>query len=314
MEEQNIEELPSANRLGFILTNTSFFIFILIAVICTIVPQYSKKYMVILNNNKVGYINTIEEYNEVINTITKEISSSYDITIKNKPEFKEVYTAKETDNIYTNLSNTLNVEYSYYTIKVGEEEINFYDIEEYKDYKVKLENTKLVTTIETKEEKKSAGVQELKNINNDNTINKYNTIVSRYRQKTLYQTIPAVGRTTSCFGWRILYGKSNFHTGYDIANVIGTPIKAWRKGTVTYTGYDDCGYGNYIIVKHSNGYESLYGHLSKINVSIGQNVSVGQKLGEIGSTGNSTGSHLHIEILINGAQVNPAPYMKNIYI
>lgn len=129
---------------------------------------------------------------------------------------------------------------------------------------------------------------------------------------------PAPGRFTSGFGGRDIGAGAESHLGMDIANVTGTPIVAAASGYVTYAGYMN-GYGNVVIMTHSiNGrsYATVYGHMSSIGASVGQSVSQGQKVGEIGSTGRSTGPHLHFEIHIgswNGARsnaVNPAPYIR----
>ena len=97
------------------------------------------------------------------------------------------------------------------------------------------------------------------------------------------------------------------HTGVDIGASYGSPIYAANGGTVTLAGWNS-GYGNCVIIDHGGGKATLYGHMSSIGVSTGQSVSKGQQIGKVGSTGNSTGPHLHFEILINGTAVNPMQY------
>ncbi|PWK13001.1 M23 family metallopeptidase [Tumebacillus permanentifrigoris] len=99
------------------------------------------------------------------------------------------------------------------------------------------------------------------------------------------------------------------HNAIDIAASTGTPVYASNNGTVIQAGDYGDGYGNCIRISHSNGIVSIYGHLSSMNVSVGQAVQKGQRIGGVGSTGQSTGSHLHYEVRVNGVQVNPAPYM-----
>lgn len=101
-----------------------------------------------------------------------------------------------------------------------------------------------------------------------------------------------------------------YHTALDIANNALPPVLASDTGTVTFAGCINWGYGCHIIIDHANGYQTLYGHLSAINVSPGQAVSQGQKIGNLGSTGRSTGPHLHFEIRSGGAPLNPLNFLK----
>lgn len=107
------------------------------------------------------------------------------------------------------------------------------------------------------------------------------------------------------------YGARNggTHTGVDFAAYSGTHIYAWRAGTVTYAGWNG-GYGNFIEVDHGDGFKTRYAHCSKIAVKKGQTVTQGEVIGYVGTTGNSTGNHLHFEIKINGKFVNPLNYMS----
>lgn len=115
---------------------------------------------------------------------------------------------------------------------------------------------------------------------------------------------PTVGhRITQYFSWR--------HNGVDIANKIGTPIYAADSGTVIISqgGYNG-GYGNTIVIDHGGGKRTRYGHASKLLVKVGDKVEKGQTIMLMGSTGRSTGSHLHFEVLINGIRYNPLNYIK----
>jgi murein DD-endopeptidase MepM/ murein hydrolase activator NlpD len=98
---------------------------------------------------------------------------------------------------------------------------------------------------------------------------------------------------------------SSWHPGIDIAAALGTPIGAADGGTVTFAGWDSTGYGYRVVMNHGNGYNTTYNHLSVISVRVGQSLGKGQQVGLMGSTGNSTGPHLHFEILRNGSFVNP---------
>lgn len=122
---------------------------------------------------------------------------------------------------------------------------------------------------------------------------------------------PVSGRISSPYGNRIhpVTGLPSFHGGVDFAASYGTGIKATRSGEVIVKTYNSS-YGNYIIIDHGNGIASLYAHMSGFNVSIGQEVSQGSVIGFIGSTGSSTGPHLHFEIRVNGTRVNPMNYLN----
>ena len=123
---------------------------------------------------------------------------------------------------------------------------------------------------------------------------------------------PAVGHgISSPFGYRIhpITGQYKLHTGVDINVGYGTPVYAADGGTVILAGWNG-GYGNCIVINHGNGLTTLYGHLSSINVSVGQSVGRGQTIGLVGSTGNSTGPHLHWEVAVNGQRVNPLNYAQ----
>ncbi|MFH5837404.1 murein hydrolase activator EnvC family protein [Proteiniclasticum sp. C24MP] len=122
---------------------------------------------------------------------------------------------------------------------------------------------------------------------------------------------PTSGRISSPYGYRIhpIYGVRRMHTGVDYAASSGTPVVSIKSGTVILRKYNSS-YGNYIIVDHGGGISSLYAHLSGFAVSYGQSVKQGQTIGYVGSTGASTGPHLHFEIRINGQHTNPANYVK----
>ncbi|QDL92959.1 M23 family peptidase [Paroceanicella profunda] len=118
-------------------------------------------------------------------------------------------------------------------------------------------------------------------------------------------------RLTSPFGVRRdpFTHRSHRHDGVDLAGPRGTPITSTAEGEVVFAGRQR-GYGNVIKIRHAFGVETVYGHLSKIRVKRGEHVAVGDRIGDMGSTGRSTGSHLHYEIRIDGTAVNPLTYLK----
>lgn len=125
--------------------------------------------------------------------------------------------------------------------------------------------------------------------------------------------MPVKGRISSGFGNRFhpIDKKIKFHAGIDIAVPLGTPVSATGQGVVTFAGSRD-GYGNMVIIQHPDGRESRYGHLSKILVSQGDTISAGQQIALSGSTGKSTGPHLHFEIREKGEVVNPFKILSNV--
>ena len=118
---------------------------------------------------------------------------------------------------------------------------------------------------------------------------------------------PVSGVISSRFGARSTI-RSSAHTGLDIATSTGTPIKAAAAGTVTFSGWQGS-YGYLMVITHSNGTQTYYGHCSKLYYKAGQTVSQGQTIAAVGSTGNSTGPHLHFEIRVNGVAYNPQNYL-----
>jgi murein DD-endopeptidase MepM/ murein hydrolase activator NlpD len=114
----------------------------------------------------------------------------------------------------------------------------------------------------------------------------------------------------SSFWYEPAYGGyAHFHTGIDLVEPFGSPIYAADDGVVALVGSSSSGYGNYVVIAHSGGWDTLYGHLSTSLVKVGQLVTQGQVVGLEGSTGNSTGAHVHFELRINQKPVDPRPYL-----
>ena len=138
---------------------------------------------------------------------------------------------------------------------------------------------------------------------------------SRTTNSSRGASIPATGATfmrpitggtiTSVYGRR----SSGFHTGLDLAAATGTPIYASASGKVILAGSQGNGYGKYVIIDHGNGYQTYYAHCSAIYVTVGQYVNQGENIAAVGSTGNSTGPHVHFEIRYNGNTLNPQSYI-----
>jgi murein DD-endopeptidase MepM/ murein hydrolase activator NlpD len=118
---------------------------------------------------------------------------------------------------------------------------------------------------------------------------------------------PAQGSISSPYGFR--WNGTDFHPGIDIAADYGTPIRATADGVVTTAGWNSGGYGNMVDIDHGNGIMTRYGHASSVIVAVGQHVKRGQVIAYMGSTGFSTGPHVHYEVRINGRPVDPAGYL-----
>lgn len=157
------------------------------------------------------------------------------------------------------------------------------------------------------------GTQLAKNDNNSSTkinnlASNIKKIISKGKDSSL---IPSGGRMAwPTTGHTITQYYSYVHTGVDIANHIGTPIYAADDGVVTTAGYNRGGYGNMILINHGGGKTTRYGHLSAFGVSVGQKVTKGQYIGAMGSTGHSTGPHLHFEVMFGGKHYNPLNYVR----
>ncbi|HEY0244179.1 MAG TPA: M23 family metallopeptidase [Mucilaginibacter sp.] len=122
---------------------------------------------------------------------------------------------------------------------------------------------------------------------------------------------PRESAMTSFFGYRgdpFNGERAEYHPGVDFQGKMGDEVKCTANGKVVFAGWAG-GYGNCIRIQHTNDFETLYGHLSRIGVKVGQQVVVGQKIGQVGSTGHSTGAHLHYEVRKNGKPINPVKFL-----
>ncbi|MBL7718333.1 MAG: M23 family metallopeptidase [Flavipsychrobacter sp.] len=140
-------------------------------------------------------------------------------------------------------------------------------------------------------------------------------------KEEMLHSIPAIqpisnktlNHLASGFGYRIdpIYKTVKMHTGLDFAAPTGTPIYATGNGRVSEANYDNSGYGYHVILDHGYGYETLYGHMVRIQARPGQRVNRGEVIGWVGSTGKSTGPHLHYEVMKNGHKIDPVHFFFN---
>jgi murein DD-endopeptidase MepM/ murein hydrolase activator NlpD len=139
----------------------------------------------------------------------------------------------------------------------------------------------------------------------------FTSVERAYFLRILYRTPVDKGRITSMYGWRgdPFTGAREFHSGLDIGAPDGTEVHAAREGTVEEVGTSDQ-LGRYVAVTHPGGYQTLYGHLSAINVTIGEAVRTGSILGAVGHTGRATGPHLHFEVRTKAGTRDPLQLIR----
>lgn len=216
------------------------------------------KYAIAKDGENKEYVNTMEEAEEVVNTL--------------KTEFGEENTNISIAKVYTNDKET--------TASVEVATISG--------------NLRAVLQQEKQEQEQKAKEEEKKQ---NNTLNGVSIAIT-----------PVAGRISSRYGSNSSV-RDHTHKGVDIAATTGTPIKAVASGTITISGTTG-GYGKLVVINHGNGVETYYGHCSKLYKSVGTWVEAGDVIAAVGSTGNSTGPHLHYEIRVNGKYVNPQKYLK----
>ena len=218
------------------------------------------------------------------------------------------------------------ITYKYYEIALNNETIESVNtIEEAEELvnDIKVNNTEKELDLSIKE-KYTQNVEEVKTteieVAKTSIQGKIEEIIQKQKEQERINNLPDVngiklavkpisGIITSRYGVSSSLRKST-HTGLDIAAKTGTPIKVVADGTVTSASYSGS-YGNLVKVDHGNGVETWYAHNSKMYVKAGQKVTAGDTIAAVGSTGNSTGPHLHLEIRINGVHVNPQNYLYN---
>ena len=252
-----------------------------------------KLYAVTLNGEDKAYVTTMDEAQQEVNKLTEQ----YGEKIESEFGIREVYTNNPLE--YKNMK--------YATVAKLDSSID-------EEIKAKEEAEAEKARIEA--EKKAAEKAEAKRlaaIEKAEQSYGYNYVESEAISDTNVNGIgftvsPVTGHISSRYGANESI-RNHTHKGLDIAASNGTSIFAVADGTVDYAQFNSGGYGNLVIISHGNGVQTYYAHCSKLFVSQGQTVSAGDVIAAVGSTGNSTGNHLHFEIRIDGAQVNPQNYV-----
>lgn len=305
-------------------------------IIAIVLIKYRPVYKVSISGEEIGYIENIQAFeenlkNEIISEETKNVDS---INLSEEPEYelKLVNRTLETNEkeIATEIENEVVVTYKYYEVAYKDETIQSVDtIEEAEEIvnEIKENNNEQdvdLTIIEKyTENEEEINTSELEVAKTETQTIVAEKIEEEQKQKEEEERInslpdingiklavtPITGTITSRYGVSSRIRKST-HTGLDIAATKGTPIKVVAAGTVIAASYDGS-YGNLVKVDHGNGVETWYAHTSKMYVKVGEQVEAGDVIATVGSTGNSTGPHLHLEIRVNGEHVNPQDYLYN---
>lgn len=309
-------------------------------IIAIILIKYKPIYKVTISGEEIGYVQNKKEFKESLKTSLIEENKNVDnIELKSDPEYELKLVNRETktneEQIASKIEEDAIITYKYYDIALNNETIETVNtIEEAEEIvnQAKNENTEqevdlsiLEKYTQNKDEVKVAEIEVAKtDVNNKITetlekqeAEKQAEEAAKKAQEELdampeingikIATKPISGTITSRYGESSRLRKST-HTGLDISATTGTDIKAVASGTVTCAKYSGS-YGNLIKIDHGNGVETWYGHISKMYVKVGQEVKAGDVIAAVGSTGNSTGPHLHLEIRVDGTAINPQQYL-----
>ena len=290
-----------------------------------VVLFYNPTYEVHLNGEFIGYTNDKNGLQKKINEYMKGIETQNIafVDIQTLPEYSLCFVKRDSvdnsDEILEKVKSLGTTYYEYYAILLEDEE---------KYYVPTKEEAEAI--IDELKEKDSNNIKDISYTQVYNTELKEYTaqdqvVAGLYEKKKVYYSsgsysiasakielgIDLIKPVTSGYTITSRFGSrsSGMHTGLDIAAPAGTPIYAAASGTVVASGWSNTGYGYYIIISHENGVQTLYGHCSALYVSAGQYVAQGENIAAVGSTGNSTGNHLHLEIRVNGSRVNPQYYL-----
>ena len=267
---------------------------------------YKPMYSVTVNGEFLGYTSNKSKLQKRINEYieSKDNSNVAFIDIKDLPEYSLCLLKKDNqandEEIFEKVKNSGTTYYEYYAIVVSNEEKYYVG--------TKDEAEAIINELKSK---KSTNINKIAYTQVHSTemkefTEKDKVVTALYVKPVVVATSAyATGIITSRFGQRA----SGKHTGLDIATSTGTTIVAAAAGTVTYSGNNGGGLGNFIKISHGNGVETVYGHCSKLYVTTGQTVAQGEAIAAVGSTGNSTGPHLHLEIRVNGVRQNPQIYL-----
>lgn len=300
-------------------------------VVAIILIKYKPMYKVSISGEELGYVESklaLEESvkEDIINDSNKNVET---VDLKEQPiyELKLVNRTENTeeDKIIEKIKEDVTVTYKYYEVALNNKVVETVDtskeaeelVSEIKNNEIDENiNLSIVEKYTNNSDEVKTNDLEVAKVNIENKVSKtIKEIEEQEAEKNAIAeingiklaTIPVTGTISSRYGVRSRIRRSN-HTGLDIAATTGTPIKVMADGVVTNASYSGS-YGKLIKVDHGNGVETWYAHTSKMYVKKGQEVKAGDEIATVGSTGNSTGPHLHLEIRLNGEHINPQKYV-----
>lgn len=307
----------------------------LLILFTVILIRYNILFKVTINGEAIGYVTNKYEIEEEINNYIE--SEEEGVAFRNlevETEYEPKFVSNQSSNkeeVLEKIKENISTTYTAYGITIDDEIKTYVGTEEEADkivadlqdeYKDKLALNIGVKQIFEKEKidtvEETVAISKLKTENIDVKVAQIEEEAKKAEESsnktttTNNKVVVAVrpisgGKITSRFGERSSV-RSSAHTGLDLAAPTGTTIKAAASGKVIFAGYKGS-YGYMIKIECDNGYEMWYAHCSKLYVSAGVRVSAGDKIAAVGSTGNSTGSHLHFEIRKNGKALNPQNYL-----
>lgn len=291
------------------------------AIVCL---KYKPVYKVTFLGEMTGYIQNKRSFEKLIDEeiLNPDESNVAFVTLASLPSFELKFIDKtiETneEEVFAKIKENSETTYQMYAITLdGENKTYVNTLEEAEEVvkEIKEENTAgtepnlgisqiYTTNLEELDTVQVAdATSDISDTVKENVKKELNTLDGVY-----FSTKPVSGVITSRFG-SMESIRTSAHLGIDIGASNGTPIQAAADGTVTYARYNTGGYGYLVVINHGNNIETYYGHCSKLYVQEGQKVSAGDVIAAVGSTGRSTGNHLHFEIRKNGNQINPQIYV-----
>lgn len=300
-----------------------------IIILAVMLVKYKIVYRVTISGIEIGYISNKNEFEKIVNEEilnTQEENIAY-VDIEELPAYEMVLVSNinqtNEEEVLTQIAQTVTNTYKVYAVAVNGENTVYVNsqieaeetVEQLKlEYNKKIDEiditvneiytTDLATVNETVE---LASALEVASEEVEVVVEKQEKIKSATLDGVYFEVKPVSGTITSRYGANESV-RDHTHKGIDIAAPYGTKIVATAEGKISYSGWMS-GYGYLIIIEHKNGIQTYYGHCSKLYVNVGDNVNAGNQIAAVGSTGNSTGNHLHFEIRKNGAQINPQRYI-----